>query len=1171
LAGAGYTIVAIVITGIVFCESNTSASAPGGDLITAGQRGSALLQPNEVSIIGHQNGMQGKPLGINCIEANGDIKFPSHGTLFLQMRFFGLLPILLLPVISVGALTTVGDLRCEYRANPQGIDSPRPRLGWVVASDERGERQTAYRVLVASSLKLLAQDQGDRWDSGKVLSDKPVNLTYAGEALDSRQHCYWKVRVWNHAGKPTAWSSPADWSMGLLQPADWQAQWISDVVLANPANRPLTPIHCYRSTLATNAGTRKWITLDLGTNRTISEVDLLAARPAAENPDFRTMMFPERFKIEASRTADGSEAVTLVDQTDSDYASPRGQKCRFPFPAVAGRFVRLTVTQLSCWDGQDYGLALGGIQVYQGADSIGVNAQVDCSDSLETEAWSKRFLVDGKADVALAPDSVALAVDVPGVPASRTVSRVPMLRREFVLPGGIRSAALSVTARGCYEVRLNGQRVGDELLAPGYTSYSQRLQYQTYDVTKLLIDGKNALGALLGYGWYAGHMNLADNRCFDGTFPQFLAQLDVELADGRRLTIATDGDWRSTLSGPVRYSDLLDGEAYDCRLELPGWDRAGFDDAAWTKVWTQPRDDTPLVWQRCQPIRVAREFCPVASKQIKPEVYIFDLGQEITGWCRLRVKGQKGTHLTVRHAETIDPDGNLNTNNLWGVGQQEDYLLDDQSQRTLEPHFTYHGFRYVEVTGLPEPPGAETLTAVNFHSALPEAGEFLCSNVLYNRIMDAARWTQRNLLFDVPAGCAARSERVAWMGDVRPCVQAACFNFDAAGFLAKYAQDMRDAQTTDGRYCDITPHAHLRGTDICVGSAGWADCGVSLPWQEYVNYADNRALAEHYASARRWVDFVSARNPDFIWKNGRGMNDWGDWLSAGPASPKELGATAFFAHSADLVGRMASVLGQTNDAAAYRRLFEEIRKAFVKKYVSSDGVIAASPGSADGALAEGNYALALEFGLLDEPLKSRAATQLCSVITRAGGHPTIGFWSAAGLLLALSAYGHNAEAARMLGLASAPSWGYMVDHGTTLWEAFDADQKNLSLNHWTHSSVGEWLWRNIAGLNPDEQHPGYATFIIRPRPCGEVSWCQAQYRSLRGPIKISWQNQKQFTLDLTVPVTAMAVVYLPANAPTAVRESSRPARQAKGVQWLRQEEGESVFQVGSGTYHFTVD
>jgi len=1149
---------------------------------------------------------------------------------------------------NTAAAVTVSGLRCEDRVNPEGIDVAQPRLSWIIESTRRGELQTAYEVRAASTAKLLAANQGDLWDSGKVASDASAQVAYAGSALPSHTQCFWRVRVWDRDGQPSAWSPGAVWSTGLLQPSDWSAAWISDPILADPANRPLTPVHCYRSELTNRPDAVKWIVLDLGSAKRLDAVDVLPARPPGWNSDFRTAMFPLRFKVEVADQQDFSDPRLVLDQTGADVPNPRHNSCRFAFAGVTNRYVRLTVTRLSCWDGQDYGLALGGLAVFDGSQSIAVGAGVECSDSLETDQWSKHYLVDGQAAVALAETAPALAAGVPDAVAKFTVSRVPMLRREFVLPGNIRRATLYGTARGFYELHLNGRRVGDEWLAPGYTDYGVRLQYQTHDVTELLHEGTNAIGALVGYGWYAGHMNLFEMRCIYGYFPQFLAQLDVELTDGTHVTVGTDGQWRSTLEGPVRWSDLLDGEAYDCRREMAGWDRPGFDDHAWQPVWSQPRDATPLVWQRAQPVRPVRWLKPVAVKEVKPGVHVFDFGQEIAGWCRLTVDGPAGTQVRLRHAELVAPDGSLDVDNLWGTLQQEDYLLDGKGPRTLEPHFTYHGFRYVELTGLPGALQPDTLVAVNLRTDAPVTGQFACSNDLYNRIEKAAAQTQDNMLFDVPAGCAARAERLAWTGDIRPCVQSLLFNVDAVPLLTKYAGDLRDDQHADGRYTDITPQAHLHGTTTCVGSPGWADAGVSLPWTVYVNTGDRRLLADHFESARRWVDVIHASNPDLLWRNNRGM-DWGDWLSAGPATPKEIGATAFFAHSADLVARMAKVLGRQAEAEQYETLFQGIRQAFVKTYVSADGLIGGSPAgqpvmrdvtdrlsalvkndrltfgvknevmggdpalnkkkilhltwftgsetrhdlfaednsvdlagpgmkvisasygydATDSGDTQGSYALALQFELLDEPLRSKAARRLDQLVVQNGLHPTTGFWSSVELLLALSNSGYDADAAGMLNQRTEPSWGYMADHGTTFWEAFDANTQNLSLNHWTHSAVNEWLWRNVAGLNPEEEHPGFQAFTIHPRPTKEVSWCHATYDSSWGQIGSHWQTEgDKFTLTVTIPANTTATVYVPAKDTASITESGQPAAQAEGVKHVRTESDATVFEVGSGTYHF---
>ncbi len=827
-----------------------------------------------------------------------------------------------------------------------------------------------------------------------------------------------------------------------------------------------------------------------------------------------------------------------------------------------------------------------------------------------------------------------------------------MLRREFTLDAAIKRATLYVSARGFYEFHINGKRVSDELLDPGYTDYYKRIAYQTFDVTNLLQQGRNAIGALLGYGWYAGHMNLFDLRCIDGFFPQLIAQLEVELVDGRHVMLNTDGKWRTTLSGAILWSDLLDGEGYDSRKELPGWDKPGFDDHEWKPAYWQPRDEVALVSPRCQPIRAIQEMHPVSMKEAKPGVYVYDLGQEISGYCRLKVDGPAGTKITVRHSELISPDGMINVSNLWGVAAEDIYLLNGNGPQVCEPRFTYHGFRYIELTGLPQSPAPDTLVAINIRTDVATTGDFTCSNDLYNRIMTTARWTQWNMLFDVPTGCAGRAERLAWLGDIRPCVQTALFNMDTAAFFSKYTTDIRDEQTADGRYCDISPHAHLRGTSTCVGAPGWADAGVSLPWDEYVNFGDRRILEEHYDSAKRWVDFVHDNNSSLLWQQARG-NDWGDWLSGGaPSTPKDVGSTAFFAHSADLVSRMAQALGRQEEAKRYQELFQGIRQAFVKNYVDAAGIIGVSRGQpvmrdvtglvrslvkegkinftvnngvlggdpapgriknlhlitrhekgseeqsftedsqvemggqneqpveiisaaygyngSDARDAQGSYALALQFDLLDEPLRSLAARRLHELVTKGGHHPTTGFWSSVELLLALSNSGYNEDAASMLNQRTKPSWGYMVDNSTTFWESFDADNQNLSRNHWTHSAVGEWLWRNVAGINPDPANPGYQSIIIRPRPSHEVTSCQAIYNSIRGPIKVHWNlKDGMFTLDLTVPVGARADVYLPAIDPSSVKESGKPANESEGVKFLHTDEYASVFRVESGHYQFT--
>jgi alpha-L-rhamnosidase len=1143
------------------------------------------------------------------------------------------------------------NLRCEYRVNPLGIDVTGPRLSWTLSGSKRGERQSAYQVIVSSSERALNSGHGDLWDSGRVASSKTNQVTYSGRPITSRAQCFWKVKVWDRDGNSSGWSKAALWTAGLLSPTDWSAKWITDPVLADPANRPRTPINCYRSEIVHSPDSEKWIIVDLGAAEQIDGVRLCPARPENTNADIRTTMYPVRFKVETSLSPDFTGANVVVDKTSKDVNFPRnnaGDTEVYRFPVETARYLRLVVTRLPLWDGDDYAIALGRLQIFNNDQDIAVGKSVSCSDSIENDEWSKRYLTDPSASIKYCAVPEVLDPKLGGVDS---VSRVPMLRRDFESHGQIERATFYCVGRGFYEVSLNGKRVTSDVLCGGYTEYNKRVQCQTYDVTALIEGGANTIGLLLGYGWYAGHMNLGGNEYFHGFFPQFLGQLEIDHADGTRTVIESDSLWTSTLDSPYRWSDILDGEGYDCRKEMPGWNKSGFDAAGWKKAAVFPRDETSIVWQRAQPAATILNITPVAVKETAPDVYVFDMGQEISGWCRVKVDGAAGAMIKVRHSEQRNADGSLNTTNLWATAAEEDYVLDGKGQRVFEPHFTWHGFRFVEVSGLGKAPSSDTLVGVHVRTGAARIGEFESSNLLYNKLMSASRWTQQNMMFDVPAGCAGRSERLAWTGDIRPCVQTALLNFDTTAFFEKYSADLRVDQTDEGRFTDICPHAHLEGSNICVGSPGWADAGVSLPWQVYLNTGDTKVLSESYPAACRWVEFIHANNPDLIWSQNLGQA-WGDWLSAGAATPMQIGSTAFFAQDALILSKMADALGNRADAAKYRELFKNICSVFVEHFVSSSGVIQVNQtaaldvtarldgmisgqtlsftvnnkamgrdpalnvlkvlrltykigdtvhdqtfaedenvqlngdgksltvvkaiygpqnaGSDDRQDTEGSYALALHFGLLNEPLRGLAAQRLAEVIERNGGRTTTGFWSSIELLMALSDNGQHETAAKMMNLTSVPSWGHMVQgDGTTLWESFDADTKNLSLNHWTHSAIGEWLWCNIAGIYPDAKSPGFQNVLIRPRPTAEATWCKSSYMSTRGPISVTWKNDDdKFTMDLVVPTNMTATVYIPAEQGRTVTESGIVATRSPGIHVIGQEVGTEIYHVESGVYHF---
>jgi len=770
-----------------------------------------------------------------------------------------------------------------------------------------------------------------------------------------------------------------------------------------------------------------------------------------------------------------------------------------------------------------------------------------------------------------------------------------MLRKTFALDLPVKRATAYVSALGLYELRLNGRRAGDHVLAPEWTDYNKRVQYQTYDVTQMLGAGENAVGALLGDGWYAGRIGIsqivapgAPSRGFYGERPRFLFQMEVQFADGSRRTIVSDETWRGTTDGPVRSSCLLDGEVYDARLEMPGWDSPGFDGSAWKAVVTEEGDSAKLVSQLNEPIRIVEQLKPLQLTEPTPGVFVFDLGQNMAGWCRLKLRGPAGTVVTLRHAEVLRPDGNIYTDNLRvpkgggpaGARQTDQHVLRGEGEEVFEPHFTYHGFRYVEVRGLTEKPSLDSLVGCVIHSAARRVGRFECSNPMLNKLMEDILWTQRSNMHSIPTDCPQRDERMGWLGDAQVFSQAACFNMDMARFFTKWLQDIRDAQADDGRYPDFAPHPFDPNRRFS-GAPAWADGGVIIPWRLYVNYGDRKAVEEHFESAKRWVEYVRSQSPDCIWTGNRG-NDYGDWLNgntlilngwprSGAEVPKELLATAFFAHSTELLSKMAVVIGRTDDAERYSALLKSIKASFNRAFVKPDGRIHGDT--------QAGYALALHFNLIPDELRRAAAEHMVEAIKGRDCHLSTGIQTTTRLMLELTRNGYDEIAYRLINNRTPPSWGYMIERGaTTIWERWDGyvegrgfqDPGMNSFNHYAFGGVGEWMFRNITGINPDEENPGFKHFTIRPRPRrGGLFSARGEYQSVYGRIVSDWKSQgDSFVLRVEVPVNTTATVHVPAKSPFSVTESGKPTEKAEGVKFIRIEDGAAVYRLGSGNYRF---
>ncbi|MFQ5790355.1 MAG: family 78 glycoside hydrolase catalytic domain, partial [Acidobacteriota bacterium] len=741
----------------------------------------------------------------------------------------------------------------------------------------------------------------------------------------------------------------------------------------------------------------------------------------------------------------------------------------------------------------------------------------------------------------------------------------PYLRKELSIRGAVRRARLYATALGCYELHLNGERVGNDVLTPGWTDYRRRIQYQTYDVTSFLQEGENVLGAVLGDGWYAGSIGWEGKRYHYGPYPlAFLAQLQIDYSDGRRELVATDGSWKGS-TGPILASDFLIGETYDARLAIPGWSESDFDNSTWQAVSVLPPPGAVLVAQRSPTVQRTQELVPVGRLEPAPGVHVYDLGQNMVGWARLRVRAETGTRLELRFAEMLQPDGNVYTENLRRARSTDVYIAKGGELEVFEPHFTFHGFRYVEVRGYPGEPPLGAVTGIVVHSATTPTGSFETSSTMLNQLQSNIVWSQRGNFLSIPTDCPQRDERLGWMGDAQIFAPTACFNMDVAAFFTKWMQDVVDAQSAEGGFSDVSPRLIVT-TD---GAPGWGDAGVIVPWTHYQCYGDKRILERHYRPMQKWIGYIHRANPDLIRKN-RLNNNYGDWVAIGAETPKELLATAFFAHSTRLLAKIARVLGYETDAAYYESLFEQIKLAFNREFVDEENRLRGDTQTA--------YVLALRFGLLSEERRVAATGRLVEKIEEKTGHLSTGFLGVRHLLPALTENGRLDMAYRLLMNDTFPSWGYEIRNGaTTIWERWDGwtEEKGFqdpgmnSFNHYAFGSVGEWLYEHVAGIGLDESRPGYKRILFRPRPGGGLTHARATHRSLYGTIESAWRKDgSRFELTVEIPVNTEALVYVPVSEGGSVEESGLALEQADGVTLLRREDGYVVLAVGSGKYTF---
>ncbi len=879
-----------------------------------------------------------------------------------------------LPAAANGV--TVGQLRCEHLDNPLGIDTPQPRLSWVLESRQRAQVQTAYQILVASSEALLKADKGDLWDTGKVASDQTLHVVYAGKVLAPCQRCYWKVRAWDSDGATSSYSGPAHWEMGLLSPQDWHAQWIA-------------------STTDTNS-----------------------------------------------------------------------------------------------------------------------------------------------------------------LPA-------PLLRRAFTLEGKIKRARAYICGLGYYELHINGKRIGDHLLDPGYTRYDKRALYVTYDVTGALRRGGNAVGVILGNGWY----NVQTRAVWDfhkapwRAAPKLLMQLRVEYADGRKETIGTDSRWL-TSTGPITFNSIYGGETYDARAEKPGWDTPDYDDDNWSKAEVVSGPGGRLTAQMMPPIKADKSIKPVKLTEPKPGVLVFDMGQNFSGFAELRLRAPAGTRVVMKYGERLAKDGTLDRADIQqhvvrvDTNQQfqtDTYIAKGAGLETWHCRFTYHGFQYVEVTGFPGKATLDNLRGVFIRSAIPVAGAFECSNPLLNKIWQAGRWAYLSNLQGIPTDCPHR-EKNGWTGDAHIAAEQGLLNYAPAAVYAKWINDLGDEQRPTGELPGIVPTS---GWGYIWGNGpAWDSAFLLIPFYLYQYCGDTRVLCDHYDGMKRYVDYLATKAKDGIVDIG--LNDWAPFKTKTPA---DITSTAYYYRDVQIVAFTADLMGNATDANKYGQLAASIKEAFNRKFYHPDTALY-------GNGSQTSLSCALYQGLVEPKDKARVLNNLVAAVEKSDNHMDTGILGAKYLLNALLENGRADVAYRLASQKDLPSWGWWIEQGaTTLWEQWNGSE---SRNHIMFGDISAWFYKALAGINLDPAAPAFKRIIIRPNPVGDLTSAEASYDSVRGRIASDWMiKDGHFNLTVTVPANTTATVALPTGSMASVLESGRPAIKAEGVKGFRVEAGCAVFDVGSGTYHFT--
>ncbi len=1021
-------------------------------------------------------------------------------------------------------------LRCESRINPLGIDNQAPNLSWRSDNQERNWRQSAYEIFVASSPQGLASGRADIWDSGKQRSGESVGIAYAGPKLESRQRYYWAVRVWDARGHAAQSTEAASWEMGLLQKSDWSAQWIR---WQNPEEA------------ADRAGIQ-WISAPAQEGS--------ISTPGAKtffHLDFDLPQPPQRAAFFLIAHGDWKVTVNGHDAGAKPHWNQFDRREIDGFLVHGKNSIDVTVTvpptQLDIGPNEPRRpAALAALLKIRHPDGTVERIPTD-------EHWQVRT----QPDSAWVPATILGPLD--GSTFRHNAGRLPqpagLLRRDFRVDKPVSSARAYVTALGAYDLYINGQSVGEDVLTPGFTDFSKRVQYQTYDVTGLVTQGRNTVGAILGDGWFGSaiawtgqHFNLLPPT-------RLLAQIEIQYTDGTRETVASDEKWKAAES-PILHSEIYAGETYDARLEQPGWNKPGFNDSEWARAVLADPYGGAVSSQPDAPPRVVMTLRPEKINALPDGSYVFDMGQNMVGWVALKVRGSAGSTVRLRFAEILNPDGTIYTTNLRNADATDTYTLHGGAEETFTPRFTFHGFRYVEVSGYPGTPTLADITGEVVSSLSDEpTATVSTSSELVNKMWRIGIWGQRGNFLSVPTDCPQRDERLGWMGDAGVFWRTGSYNFDTEAFTHKWMRDVRDAQLPDGAFTNVSPNI---GVSVPEGAPGWGDAGVIVPWTTWLQYGDRTVVDNNWDAMQRWMKFIQDANPDFIRKHKVGPN-FGDWLAPDKTTSNDLVDTAYWALIAEMMSDMARATGREQDAQRYADLYANIRTAFQRNYVASDGTV--------GNGTQTSYVLALHMKLIPAELESAAVSHLVNNIEAHNWHLTTGFLGTPFLLFALSDHGRYDVAYRLLMTETYPSWGYMLSKGaTTWWERWNGDTGDPAMNSYNHYAFGSvvaWVYRRVAGIDASGSAPGFHEIVIRPYPDARLTQAHGEYESIYGKIVTDWSGTPKgpFALNVTIPANTTTKIMLPDIPNATITQDGKRIHSRKSGRGI---------EIGSGSYHFEV-